>query len=219
MKQKKMLLSFLFVMVTCVFSVRVYAHEIFYEGSSPNFTPIPVKWSVMLGSGSTAYLKVNADYLSSAYSTHYVNATNAWPSATTKVAVARVSFSDSNVDILTPITQWWDNRFGYFDKYNVYGTTEITTTDNKIIRTTTDAKNSTKLLKYGHVYMSPYPDKLSSENHKLQTMIHELGHVLGLGHSNLIYYPSNDPSIMRSGGYPGYSTIQQHDKNDISSKY
>ncbi len=103
--------------------------------------------------------------------------------------------------------------------YNVYGITDITTTDNILITDSNSAKNSSRLIKYGHIYMNPHSKVFGSENDKLYTMVHEIGHVLGLGHPDYIYYPVNDQSIMKQGSYSSYSTPRTHDINDISNKY
>ena len=51
-------------------------------------------------------------------------------------------------------------------------------------------------------------------------MVHELGHVLCLGHPNASNFPTTDASIMRTFvGYEGYWTPQTHDINDLTAKY
>ncbi|WP_028544194.1 matrixin family metalloprotease [Paenibacillus taiwanensis] len=104
-------------------------------------------------------------------------------------------------------------------EYYAYALTDVTTTDNILVTDTTSAQNSSRLIKYGHIYMNPHAQVFGSENDKLYTMVHEIGHVLGLGHPNSIFYPVNDDSVMRQSAYSGYTTPRNHDINDISSKY
>lgn len=59
-----------------------------------------------------------------------------------------------------------------------------------------------------------------NDTFKEKTMVHELGHVLCLGHSDGDYYPLSDDvdSIMKRGSL-GYKTPQSHDITDLSNKY
>ena len=47
----------------------VSAHEIYYTGTSPTYTPVPLKWAFV--TNRTASLKTNADSLPESLSSHY----------------------------------------------------------------------------------------------------------------------------------------------------
>lgn len=50
-------------------------------------------------------------------------------------------------------------------------------------------------------------------------MVHEIGHALGLGHPNTIYYVTQQASVMRQGDPDTYYTPRTHDYNDLNEKY
>lgn len=128
---KRILQPFLFcslvILLTIFMALPVSAHEIFYEGTPPNGTPIPLKWATI--ESGKAYMKMNGDYLNDDYSGQYVTASYMWSTYSQKVKIDRVSFSTSTVDLSTTTTSYWDNRFGYLISLNILGVCDMTSTD------------------------------------------------------------------------------------------
>jgi predicted Zn-dependent protease len=222
---KKLIVTFLLLlMISMLSSVDVFAHEIFYEGTSPNWQAIPIVWDERVS--GKVHLKMNGDYLNSDYSSYYIEVSNAWPNASTKVSVARTNFGTSKVDLATASKSYWDNRWRELSPF-VLGVCYLTSTDGISITRNT-VKQSSRRIRYAAILLTPYMSAYESSlfdrnrrpNHIRATMVHEIGHALGLGHPNVQYYPVNDKSIMRQGtGYEGYYTPQQHDINDLANKY
>lgn len=209
--------------ISLFFASSASAHEIYYSGSSPNWVAIPLVWDER--SSGKAYLKMNGDLLSSDYSSNYITVSNVWPNASSKVTVLRTTFSNSKVDLATASETYWDNRFGSFWGRYVGGVCDITSTDGIQITSASTAKNSSGRIRYAGILLTPYIDDYyesgsNRTNHIRATMVHEIGHALGLGHPNASYYPTSDASIMRTAvGYEGYYTPRPHDINDLSNKY
>jgi hypothetical protein len=130
------------------------------------------------------------------------------------------SFNGSKVDFCTPTESWWDSQ-GY-GMFNPVAVTYIYDTNGTLINSTTKADNSTKLISYAQIYINPYSltHDLLSDTQKIAVLVHELGHVMCLGHSDDIYYPTSAKSIMQKLiDTINFSYPQTHDKNDIASKY
>ena len=83
----------------------VSAHEIYYTGTSPNYTPVTLKWAFV--TNRTANIKINADKLTGSLASHYTYARNAWPRYSSRVSVTHTSLSNSNIDLGTASTATW----------------------------------------------------------------------------------------------------------------
>lgn len=190
----------------------VKAHEMYYDGN----TPIVLKW-VNLSNGK-AYMKMNGDKLQSPYSNYYSTVKNAWPNASSRVQVVQASFSASTVDFITPTSDAWSDLVGYWRIGEVSGYCRAQTTDGFIVDNMESAKVSNGKISYASIYVTPHLDVCDTETYRKKTMIHEIGHALGLGHANRGPYATNVASVMNQGK-TSYYTPQAHDVNDLIPKY
>lgn len=193
-------------------AVSVFAHEIFYDGS----TAVPLRWNDV--TNRTAKLKLNDDLLDSNYSSHYSVIRGAWPNASTRVSAVDSDFSISNVDLATASSDYWSDRWGILYSSAVLGVCDMTSTDDIQINSLSAAKNCSGLIRYAGILFTPN-SSYDNNTHRRNTMVHEIGHALGLGHPNTNYYVTNAASVMRQGTVENYYTPQTHDINDLNSKY
>ncbi len=195
------------------------AHEIYYNGSAPNWNPIPLEWYWI--SNNKADVKCSNDYLSGTPSSYYSSALGKWNSACSNdVYLYDASFDTSKADFCTPTTNWWDNEFP--SPWNLFylGIVWSYDTTGTRIMDAYDAEDSTGLIRTAAIFMNPHSDVWSGESSTYirGVLVHELGHVLCLGHPDQEYYYTSASSIMKSVAQE-LDTPQQHDINDISAKY
>ena len=199
------------------------AHEMFYEyesghiGGEP-YVGIPISWGIK--TSGKAHLKVNATYLSGEYATQFPIVYNAWQTACpNEVMVELTSYSNSNVDFIVDTQAQWNSVWGENAVY-VLGYAKLKSTDGIYVDSLENAKSCSGLLRYAAIHFNPQTFGYTSARHMKGTIVHEIGHVLGLGHPNTEHFVTNVPSIMRQGeGDERYCTPQPHDITDISNKY
>ena len=180
-------------------------------------TPIPIKWYNV--SNRKAYININGSYLNTIYASYYSDAISAWPNASGRVSITNVSFSISNVDMATASEYYWNNRFGgYLECREYMGITDNKSTDGYVINSN-NVQNCSKIVNYSNILLTPYTSDYDDSGHMKKVMVHEIGHVLGLGHPNTNYDVTNEASVMRQGTYDGYYTPRSHDINDLNNKY
>lgn len=209
-------LSLILLSLTSIFPYYSYAHEIYYDGYGPGYDKIPLKWFDV--TNRKANLKINGDRLDSNYLPQYTIAKNAWPNASSRVGVAEASFSTSNVDLGTSTVVAWEDMWGYWGARSVLGICRITSTDGILLDSAAKARASSGKIKYASILFTPF-NSFENTTHRRYTMVHELGHALGLGHPNTDYYVTNAASVMRTGSVESYYTPQAHDINDLNTKY
>lgn len=106
--------------------------------------------------------------------------------------------------------------FIFYDQY--LGFAELRSTDGFLINDGT-ANICSKYIQYALISLNPYTNLYVNETHLRLTMVHEIGHVLGLGHPNTYYEITQDPSVMRQSSFGGYYTPRPHDISDLDRKY
>ncbi len=215
------------------------AHEIFNISGSG----IPLYWTTgNLNSTGAPGLKVYKNFVSSEnsyyyYENYYSDAVSKWNNISYGTVTVTTTFvpldSLSNVALYNS-SYVWD---AYGCNNNALACTLVKDTNNNILRTPSQANNSTKLIKYATICLNPdisvftsglstadptYATKLMNRIKK--TITHEVGHALLLGHPDVYStIPSNVSSVMRQG-YPDSSTNISltptlHEKSDIRGKY
>lgn len=193
-------------------SGKLSAHEIHYNGT----TPIPIKWAFV--TNRTANLKINGDSLTSEYAEFYYEVRNAWSNASGRVSVTHVDFDSANIDIATASENTWDDRFGFWAN-ETYGICDMTSTDGYKLNTPANALQSSRQIRYAGILYTPYTSDFKDETHMKKSMVHEIGHALGLGHPNTGPDITSVASVMNQGSNVTYFTPQTHDINDLNNKY
>ncbi len=200
-KRKKisLLLAFSFLF-TIIFSMSASAEEMF-DGYH-------IRWSVKASNNLYYQIKMNGDLLTSdsVYKNNISTAASNWSASPTKGYVTVASFTTSNVDLATPSQSWWDSHV------NDVGTAAITaiTYNGKQIFKASDLGNSRNVqISYANIYINPFTAYAVSSNESKQTniLMHELGHVYGMGHT-----PTNNNTLM----FNYATTITQLTSYDIS---
>lgn len=203
---------FVLLIISALFSsaISAVAHEI-----DPN-VPIQFEWySVGYNSGyehNVVYLFTNGDYLNSTYSGKYTQSLNNWLNNSNNwIWPIDDDFSSSEVDLYTHATwpiEWGSSTAGVTFLYDQYG--NVFPTDGVFA--------SNGLVYYSQVAMNPSPGGNTPNSTLVEAvLVHELGHVLGLGHA--IGFSGNSIMQVSFSSTPSFTIPQAHDRSDIVSKY
>ncbi|MCX4316507.1 MAG: hypothetical protein OSJ52_07700 [Lachnospiraceae bacterium] len=194
---------------------------------------IPLMWNNKSTNG-TLQLKINySEYVSSTQSVlRGVIASNyaAWDkSGYTSASLAGTA--NATVHFVYPTTTYWKNMFGG-NEGDIAGTL-LYDSKGTLIQSASAAYQSTKLINRANIVFNPNKTHSNNMNTK-KSLIHELGHVLCLGHPiDKSCFPqeyhmyteemTNITSIMHQGLASQYNYIpdlpSQYDYNAIKTKY
>jgi hypothetical protein len=119
---------------------------------------------------------------------------NNWTNNPTEALSTVASFSDSNVDLATTSSSWWRTYVG--GNAGIIAYTVPVETDGTWIYSATQVQNTTGYVHivYAGIFFNPTTPSEVAKNDtmQLQTIVHEMGHVYGMGHTattnSIMYY-------------------------------
>lgn len=197
------------------FSSVIFAEEIGDFDDPINSGHIHLRWNIK---DSTGYVltKVNGDNLGSSYSAmnnQLEQAAANWRNSKAKVNCFTASFANSNVDLCKASTIFWNQIEGH----SLVAVTIPTDTNGVQLTNLEEMRASSQKIKYASIYFNPVPNSsITSHPTKcLHTIVHEMGHVFGMGHvdpyketclmnpdMNLLVTPSSYDITVMNSFYP-----------------
>ena len=217
---KKTVSVVLSVLLIFTLAFGISAHEMY---STNTGIPIVLKWNNTLN--GKAFLQINGTDLNnttngydySQYLDQYNGAKNAWHNCANLVTIES-STSNPTVKLIVPSTSQWQRLVTENYIYSTLGCTLNKASNGVLIYDRNDALNSSRSIVSAVIYMNPYNYVFEDANEIRSVMVHELGHVLCLGHPNGSYNNMSVASVMNQG-QAIYTIPQSHDISDILNKY
>lgn len=228
----KMLKKFLMIcllMITIVISVRtnVSAHEI-TKKISIKMQDLNIKGGPSL---HVYYKPLRSDSTPEHYYTQAINAIAAWDNFAVVTDDGCNQLNPINANIFFSVNQSFWNSLGVSS--TTLAVSWIVDTNGTDLYYISNQSETTGIIDYTVIYMHPtgaaFRDNTTNEtiikNRILKTMVHEIGHAIGLGHCDEDYYsplPDFIYSIMRQG-FPDEKNTglapQNHELDDVNKKY
>jgi hypothetical protein len=199
-------------------SAETFAHEIHYTQFGGNPAPISLKWHNIVN--GQAYLHVNSHLPPGSFYTYnyWYYAIASWNSATYKVDFVPVA-NGGDLSLFEASPSLWDSIYPQGGGLYAFGLAEIFAFNGQHIGTWMDALNAGGKITSSNILLTPYTYQYNNFGINVQGVIcHEVGHSLGLGHSDGDYYPTGLPSVMQRSSY-GLTVPKQHDIDDMLIKY
>lgn len=229
MKFSKRILSsvLVVVMVAACFVIPAAAHEVYpgyplrmQDRNSSSGPLLHVHYKYMRDEGAPAY-----------YYNCAINAIDAWDgfANVTDGGCHQISPTNRNISFRCSSSVWNDLALSS----STLGLTWIVDTNGNDLLTNHDFENSSGVIDFALIYMNPTgdifyagtSDPTTVKNRIQKTMVHEIGHAMGLGHPDRTSYnpiSSTTYSIMRQG-FPDMVNSgivpQSHERTDLYNMY
>ncbi len=179
------------------------------------------------------YITCSNDYLKAPLLGSYSSARSRWTSACpNQILMPDVSFQTSKCDFATPTEAWWEGEYGtpaqqVLKGVITFGVTWQYDDNGQRINTLADAKAAEGKIRLAAIYLNPFLSAYDgtyeawgvpefSSTDKIKLLAHELGHAMGMGHSNVGPKAVTNASIMKSQFSSQSSSPQSYDKNEVT---
>ena len=202
---EKLLDSFIIVCTVLLFSIgqTAIAEEI--------VAGHPVRWSIKSSNGLFYQTNISVDQLPSNHVMRSILPTAAanWNNINTKALCTRTSFNTSNVDLSVGSSTFFE------EAYNPLALTILTDTNGKVLTKNSDYGTTNGKIKYANIQFRPSlpSDVTSTSTYGRGLLVHEIGHVYGLGHT------AQTVSVMNPNRYIYYAVPQSYDVTIVNSFY
>jgi hypothetical protein len=180
-----------------------------------NATTYTFNWYSTSATGM-AIVNANSDNLSSNYNgTIFTDGRNKWNASSANYYIYDVAYSDSDVDLRTVAASTWnDNGWGNGEAW-----TQLFVGDTVCNQYPAGSNPETNCANATVTYSQIFTNggNVSTSSDRRRALIaHELGHVIGLAHTEFL--TAKDHSIMTQNLAGGY-LVTSYDVDEVNSKY